>query len=848
MNISPSPLRLDASGALPLVHHEFLHMGTSQRPDGRTLRVDSRSLLLNGKPWLPISGELHFSRIPQAEWRAELLKTKAGGIDLLASYVFWIHHEEVEGQWNWAGQRDLRRFAMLCGELDFPLVVRCGPWCHGEVRNGGFPDWVVQREGIKVRSDDAQYLDLTRRLYTQIAAQLEGLLWKDGGPVVGIQVENEFSGAPEHLVNLKRIAREAGLDVPLYTRTGWPELPAPVAMGELLPLFGAYAEGFWDRELTPMPGTYGANFLFRLTRSDAAVGTDLLGQHELSDAPDIAAYPYFCCEIGGGMMTSYHRRIVLEPQDVVSTALVKLGSGNNLQGYYMYHGGTNPPDALTTLQEAQNTAITNYNDLPVKSYDFEAPLGEFGQVNPHYHLLRRMHLFTRDFGATLATYPARLPEKLPTGANNTETLRWSVRSDGERGFVFVNNYHRLQPMPAHGDVQFEVKLQEGPLTVPSQPMAIPGNSLFFWPFHMDLGGAHLRYATAQPLCQLQDGHTTYVVFTQTPGVPAEFVFEAANLDLQSSTGQVQTSNGQLTVRDVRPGTGAALHFRLENSEELVLILLDEADSLTCYKGRFLDRERLVLTRAAVQFEEQGEEQSVDGAMRLEAEDAADLALALLPSPASISMDGTRIEARKDGLFARFTAPRTGREAIAVELELIQNAGPAREIPQGARGVAEAPDEADFAAAAVWRVRLPQGDGPDTDAAMGDAAMGDAAMGDAAMGDAAMGDAAMGDAAMGDAAMGDALLRVHYRGDVARFYLGDTLLSDNFYNGRPFELGLQRYAPEIYTGELLLKILPLRQDAPIYLPDEAKPDFGEASEVLEVSSVGFIERLSVLLTS
>ena len=141
----------------------------------------------------------------------------------------------------------------LCGELGLKAVVRCGPWCHGEVRNGGQPDWLLKK-GWKLRTDDMNYLAKTRILYGQIAAQLKGLLWKDGGPVIGIQFENEYWGPAQHLLTLKQIAREAGLDVPLYTRTGWPLLSTPMPFGEIVPLYGVYAEGFWDREITPMPG------------------------------------------------------------------------------------------------------------------------------------------------------------------------------------------------------------------------------------------------------------------------------------------------------------------------------------------------------------------------------------------------------------------------------------------------------------------------------------------------------------------------------------------------------------------------------------------------------------------
>ena len=256
-------------------------------------------------------GEFHFSRYPQNEWREELLKMKAGGVDVVATYVFWIHHEEIEGQWDWSGDRDLRKFVQLCGEVGLKAIVRCGPWCHGEVRNGGHPDWLLQK-GWKLRSNDTNYLAKAEILYGQIAKQLSGQLWKDGGPVIGIQLENEFRGPAAHLLKLKQIARDAGLDVPLYTRTGWPQLSSPMPFGEIAPLYGVYAEGFWDRELKPMPGNYWAGFHFSTLRTDANIANEVLGRGNTQDADDVAKYPYLTCEIGGGMMSSC-RTAVKEP-------------------------------------------------------------------------------------------------------------------------------------------------------------------------------------------------------------------------------------------------------------------------------------------------------------------------------------------------------------------------------------------------------------------------------------------------------------------------------------------------------------------------------------------------------
>lgn len=537
-------------------------MGSARAPDGASLTVDSRSLLLNGQRWTPVMGEFHFSRYPVAEWRNELRKMRAGGIDIVATYVFWIHHEEIEGRWIWSGDHDLRRFVQLAGEEGLKVVVRCGPWCHGEVRNGGVPDWAIAK-GWKVRSDDAPYLEHVKVIYNEIAAQLRGLLWKDGGPVVGVQLENEYGGPAEHLLHLKAAAVAVGLDVPLYTRTGWPELKTPMPFGKILPLYGAYAEGFWDRETTAMPGNYWSVFHFSTLRTDANIANEALGRRDVKDATDVAQYPYLTCELGGGMMSSYHRRIQIDPRDIEATALVKIGSGSVSPGYYMYHGGTNPDSPLgTPLQEQQSTPITNWNDLPLKNYDFQAPLGQFGQIRPQYYLLRRLHLFLHTFGPRLAEMDTFLPEQRPAGKADTTTLRWAARSDGRQGFVFVNNYERSKSLPAKSDVQFAVTLTDAStLTFPSKPVTVPADACFLWPFNLDLGrGVTLAWATAQPLAVTEAHGLRTVYFAETPGVASEFCVPGE--------APAQMAAGRETFHSLR-GPGG----------EVRLVLLSTADSL-----------------------------------------------------------------------------------------------------------------------------------------------------------------------------------------------------------------------------------------------------------------------------
>src|SRR6202048_383765 len=331
-----TPIRIDASQPYSEPGPARYEGGTAKSPSGSTLTLNSRYLMRDGKPWLPVMGEFHFSRYPESRWEEEILKMKAAGIDIVATYVIWIHHEEIEGQFDWTGQRDLRAFAQLCLKHGMYLEPRIGPWDHAEVRNGGFPDWLLKAGPARINYPG--YLFHVRTWYGQIAQQLKGLLWKDGGPVIGIQLENEYSnrgpGAGEdHILQLKRLAIESGLDVPLYLVTGWDNAVVPERA--VIPVYGGgYPDAPWDSSLTKLPPgeVYAFRFRSRVASNMGGMGGTKPGSTDSSAA---APMPYLTAEIGGGIEDTYHRRPIVHPGDIAAMYPVMLGSGVNLYGTYM---------------------------------------------------------------------------------------------------------------------------------------------------------------------------------------------------------------------------------------------------------------------------------------------------------------------------------------------------------------------------------------------------------------------------------------------------------------------------------------------------------------------------------
>ena len=497
-----------------LINH--LNMG-GKNPKGEEINVTSRYFTRNGKPWIGVMGEFHFSRYSRENWHRELAKMKAGGITIVSTYLFWIYHEEIEGKMDFGGDNDIRAFIEECKDVGLDVVIRIGPWAHGECRNGGFPDWLLKKD-YKLRDNNEEYLAIVKKWYQSIYNEVKGLFYKDGGNIIAVQIENEFVDNAEHLAKLKEIAVECGFIAPIYTVTGWNSASgAKIPVDEVVPVFGGYCEAPWENHmnrLSPSP-----HYFFNRMRNDSAIGTDLIAKTQ-SDGWQLPyeRYPFATCELGGGIEVTHHRRPIIKPMDIYAVSLVKLGDGNNLVGYYMYHGGTNKIGELSTFNETKATGYPN--DYPILSYDFQAPLSEYGEVREQYGLLNMLHMFVNDFGEEFAPMIA-VDSGNTVAADDTNSLRYGMRTDGKRGFVFVNHYQRLTEL---ADIENAVISAEN---VEFPPIDVKGEVSFFMPFNMKMGDSVLEYATAQPLCKCDD---TYF-FAEIPNIKAEYKFSKGSANI-----------------------------------------------------------------------------------------------------------------------------------------------------------------------------------------------------------------------------------------------------------------------------------------------------------------------------
>ncbi|MBK6904161.1 MAG: beta-galactosidase [Saprospirales bacterium] len=756
---------------------------------GDKISVNNYYLSFNDKPFIPITGEFHFSRYPRQYWDESLKKMKAGGINIVATYVFWIMHEEKEGKFVWDDERDLRSFIRLCEQNGLYAIVRIGPFCHGEIRNGGMPDWLLGKP-ISNRSNDPGYLALVDRFYGEIGEQIQGLYFKDGGPIIGIQLENEYqhSAAPwgltypgqphdwtaaeqdlgathqgvsvakgenpyaelgnDHMTILKSLAIKAGMDTPLYTATGWGY--AAIVPNGSIPVTSLYAYPFWTekKDLSPF-------FLYK----------DMHADPDYSPVRYVPKdYPAFAAELGSGIMSVYTRRPIVDQKSMDAMINRCLGSGANGLGYYMYHGGS------TTKGEESYFADEAYG-LPKVSYDFQAPIGEFGQLREGYHRLKLVHWFVSDFEELLAPMATVLPTNTSTlTKENFDDLRYAARARDGRGFLFVNNFQDDATMPDKAGIQVRINSSKGDLLLPeSGGFDLKSGENAIFPFHFDLIGAHLNYATAQLMMKGGDASKPYYVFFAPEGVQPEFSFaKGKGLKIRNLSGCTLEENKTRWL--LKCASEGASEFEIISGKTSTRVLvLDKALALKAWRVGTEGKERLFFSEATVLEQEDGL------AMHSLGKNEFDLYVYPKAVGDLIMIGGKMVPIPGESTFSgyRFTLPKV-----------------------------EVPVQSYFIGERKLVLKLP---------------------------------------AEIPGGLNDLHLMLDYTGDTAMGFIDGELVLDEFYKGMPWQIGLRKFYPAAGGKELVFYLRPLHKNA-TFLPDldpADVPDFGKRDQVLEVKGLEFV---------
>jgi len=312
--------------------------------------------MMDGKPYQIISGEMHPARIPKMYWRHRIQMAKAMGCNTIAAYVFWNYIEEKEGVFDWKSEnRDIAEFVKICQEEGMWVLFRPGPYVCGEWDFGGFPPYLLSIPDIRLRCMDPRYMAAVTKYVAEISKQIKPLLITNGGPVIMVQVENEYGSYGndrDYLAALKKLWLDNGIDVPFYTADG----PTPFMM-EAGTVEGA-AIGLDS-------GSSDADF-----------------EQAAKKNPDV---PAFSAETYPGWLTHWKEKYQRPALANIVKEVTYLMEHKRSFNLYVIHGGTNfgfnaGANAFTPVQFQPD----------ITSYDYDSPINERGEPTAKYYALREL--------------------------------------------------------------------------------------------------------------------------------------------------------------------------------------------------------------------------------------------------------------------------------------------------------------------------------------------------------------------------------------------------------------------------------------------------------------------------
>lgn len=337
---------------------------------GHDFKIEGGKFIIDGKPVTLVCGEMHYPRVPQEYWRDRMRRARAMGINTISTYVFWNLHERRPGQFDFSGQADLARFVRTAQEEGLFVVLRPGPYVCAEWDFGGYPYWLQKDTTMVWRSDNPAFLAACERYIRRLGKELAPLTVTNGGNILLVQVENEYGSYGNdrvYLGKLRDMMREAGFNVPLITCDGG----------------GQMANGHLEETLPTINGVVGEQVMKTIDRYHPG------GPYMVAEF-----YPAWF-DVWG---KRHSRRDFRSPAQQLDWML---GHGVSVS-MYMFHGGTN--FAYT------NGANTSYGYEPQPtSYDYDAPLGEYGNPTPKYYAFREVISKHLPQGETLPDVPAPNP-------------------------------------------------------------------------------------------------------------------------------------------------------------------------------------------------------------------------------------------------------------------------------------------------------------------------------------------------------------------------------------------------------------------------------------------------------
>lgn len=333
----------------------FLQAGLNAQTK-HVFTLGKTEFLLDGKPFQIISGEMHPARIPREYWRQRIQMAKAMGCNTIAAYIFWNYHETSEGQFDFkTGNHDIAAFIKICREEKMWVLLRPGPYVCAEWDFGGLPPYLLKYPDIKVRCMDPRYLQAAERYVSRLAKEVVPLQCINGGPILMVQVENEYGSYgndKNYLETLRKFWIEQGIKVPFYTADG--ATPYMLEAGHIKGTAIGLDSGSSDADF------------------DQAKKSD----------PDA---PAFSSETYPGWLTHWGEKWQRPDTNDLKKEMEYLLKNKKSFNLYVIHGGTN----FGFSAGANAFSPTQYQP-DITSYDYDAPINEQGQATPKYFMLRNL--------------------------------------------------------------------------------------------------------------------------------------------------------------------------------------------------------------------------------------------------------------------------------------------------------------------------------------------------------------------------------------------------------------------------------------------------------------------------
>ncbi len=330
----------------------FAPSGASAKTE--TFEVGNKTFLLNGKPFIVKAAEVHYPRIPRPYWEHRIKMCKALGMNTLCLYVFWNIHEQEEGKFDFTGNNDVAEFIRLAQKNGLYVIVRPGPYVCAEWEMGGLPWWLLKKKDIRLREQDPYFMERYRIFAKKLGEQIGDLTIEKGGPIIMVQVENEYGSYGEdkpYVAAIRDIIRESGFDKVTLFQCDW-------------------SSNFTKNGLDDLVWTM--NF-----------GTGANIQNEFKPLKELRPEsPLMCSEFWSGWFDKWGGRHETRGSKEMVGGLKEMLDNGISFSLYMTHGGTSWGHWAGANSPGFSPDVT--------SYDYDAPINEAGQTTPKYMELREM--------------------------------------------------------------------------------------------------------------------------------------------------------------------------------------------------------------------------------------------------------------------------------------------------------------------------------------------------------------------------------------------------------------------------------------------------------------------------